>query len=345
MDRDVPPRVTYWTGIWRPGLEAISNEVDTLRRALAPAAPIVSFSNGQRTSFVPNDGVIRLSSSRRWLLRALAAAIERTGDVTHAWGSVGDWHFPGALGRRPFVFTAVLPGTTLPVERYARVSRFVAESEPLAGQLRDAGVPADRVSIVYPGVDLDAFTPAPPLDGRSRVLFASSPSRVSEFEARGIPLLVEIARACPDIDVVLLWREWGDADAASARLAELRPPSNLHRESRGARTMADVFRSAHIVACLFGDGFGKSCPNSVIEGLACGRPALVSEHCGIADLVMHANAGFAVPRTIEAAVDGIGRLQSSWSVCGNAARTLAESHFDVRRYVQAYREIYRTLSR
>ena len=34
MGRRMPPRVTYWTGTWDPRQEAISKEVELLRREL-----------------------------------------------------------------------------------------------------------------------------------------------------------------------------------------------------------------------------------------------------------------------------------------------------------------------
>lgn len=336
--------MTYWTGIWRPGQEAISNEVATLRRALAPRAPVVSFSQGQRSWLWPSDRTIRLSGQRTWLLRALAATVERTGDVTHAWGAVDDWFFPSMLGRRPVVYTVALPGAPFAVEHYARISLFVAESDALVAELGAAGIPADRIRLVYPGVDLAVFHPAPAPATRFRLLFASSPSDVDEFRARGIHLLVEIARACPDIDVVLLWREWGDEAAAARAFRALDAPPNLVRESRGARTMAEIYRSAHAVACLYADGFGKSCPNSVVEGLACGRPALVSEHCGIANLVADSEAGFSTPLAAAAAVDALRRLHANWTHHSTCARALAERELDVDGFVARYREIYSNLA-
>lgn len=339
----MPPRITYWTGIWRPGLEAISNELATIRSALAPGAPIVSFSHGQRTSILPVDGAIRLSGRQTWTLRALAALLERRGQVTHAWGAIDDWHLLRSLGRRPLVFSAVLPGPAHAAAHYQHVSLFAAETDALAGALIDAGVPPARVRTVFPGIDLQEFSPAPPPEGRFRLLFASAPAHVEEFDARGIPLLASVARACPDIDVVLLWRNWGRSSAAAAALAPLHAP-NLILEQRGDRSLADVFRSAHAVAFLVRAGFGKSCPNSVVEGLACGRPALVSEHCGLAERIDGAGAGVVVARDLDDAVRGVRAVQQRWTAMSAAARGLAEALFDVRRFVATYLEIYNTVA-
>lgn len=336
--------VTYWTGLWRPGLEALSNEVSCVRSALAPDAPVISFSGGQRSRLTLDDRVVMLSARRRLVLRGLAAVVEPRGALTHAWGAIDDWHFLRNLGRRPLIFTVAFGGPLRDLPHYAPVSRFMVESTGLAQRLQQAGVEASRIRVVYPGVDLETFSPgpAPPGDARFRIVFASAPAHVTEFADRGIPRLVELARACPDIDVALLWREWGDGGAATRAFAALAPPANVRLETRGGRTMTDVYRGAHAVACLYAEGFGKTTPNSVVEGLACGRPVLVSPACGIADVVTQMGAGHAV-RTLDEAVAAVRALQADWHGASARARAAAQRHFDVRQFLSAYRAAYADL--
>lgn len=340
MDRDVPPRVTYWTGTWRPEMEAISSEVALLRSSLSPQSLVVSFSSGQRSAWLPGDRTLRLSVRHWAVLRAVAPFIERAGDITHAWGAIDNWHFLRLLGRRPLVFSVVLPGRAKSLREYAHVSLFVVESEPLAAELRRAGVASDRVRVVYPGVDLSEFSVRPLPEGRFRLLFASSPSDVREFSDRGIPLLVEVARARPAIDVVLLWRQWGDTSAAMEALAALSLPSNVLVEDLAGRTMPEVFASAHAAVSLYRAGFGKSCPNALVESLACGRPVLVSEHCGIADLVTSARAGVATAGSKDAVLSALDAMHENYSALSAGARRLAEKAFDRRTFVSGYAAAY-----
>jgi glycosyltransferase involved in cell wall biosynthesis len=341
MDRHVPPRVTYWTGIWEPAREAISREVDLLRRMNGEAAPVVSFSPGQRSALRRRQGVIRLSGKRWIALRALAALTEKAGDVTHVVGPMNAWHLLRAVGRRPIVFTVVVPGPVLGPELFGKVRIFVAETEPLAASLRGAGVPADRVRVIYPGVDLDRFTPAPPPPGRFRVVFASSPANADDFARRGIPLLVEAARACPEVDVVLLWRQWGDRTAADRALAALHPPANLIVEHKDVADMSAAFQAAHATIWMAEAGHGKACPNSVVEGLACGRPAIVSPTCGIAGVIRDSGAGLAPdpePAAVAAALRALTREPDQWRA---RARSLAEQHFSLASFSSAYQALYR----
>jgi glycosyltransferase involved in cell wall biosynthesis len=337
----MPPRVTYWTGTWNPTREAISKEVQTLRRAVQPTAPVVSFSSGQRSSISVRDRVVRLAGARWLAFRGIAALVEPLGDVTHAFGAMSAWHFLKALGRRPLLLTVALPGPALEQALYDKVAFFAVESECLADDLRRAGIGAERIRVIYPGVNLEEYRPATRTTrDRFHVLFASSPSDVNEFQARGIPLLVEVARLCPEIDVTLLWRSWGDQQAAQRAFANLTPPQNIRIDTRRGRDMASVYRDADAVACLYETGFGKSCPNSIIEALACGVPALVSATCGIAGLVARDGAGLATTRDPAAVAEAVRTLRSEHARFSTAARGLAERHFDIRQFVGAYAGLY-----
>jgi glycosyltransferase involved in cell wall biosynthesis len=346
VDRHVSPRLTYWTGVWEPSREAVSREVVALR-AVGRTRAVVSFSRGQRSALSLRSRVIRLSGARWGALRALAQIVERTGDVTHMFGALDAWHFLRCLGRRPLVFTVAIEGSggLLPDRRlYDRVRVFVAESEALREALVAGGIPPARIRLVHPGVDLEAFAPRPAPAGRFRLLFASTPSDPAEFEARGIPLLVELARALPSIDVICAWRQWGDTAGANRALAALAPPLNFRVEPGDCRDMAGLYARAHATACLFAPGAGKSAPNSIIEGLACGRPALVSHSCGISRLLARRGAGVAAPRCLRDLVDGVRTLQSEYAAYAGRARALAEAAFALDGFRRAYAGIYDALS-
>jgi glycosyltransferase involved in cell wall biosynthesis len=344
MGSDLPPRVTYWTGIWSPNREALTNEVQMLRGALAPRAPVVSFSSGQRSGLSLRDYVIRLSGTRWVLLRAAAAALERTGQVTHVFGEIDAWHLLRGVGRRPVLFTVTIPGRPLGLPHYKNVALFAAETKGLAQALEAAGVSSSRISIIPPGVDLDRFQPASPPSGRFRVLFASSPASSAELETRGIPLLMEAARLCPDVDFLLVWRRWGDRAKTDNALAALRPPSNVIVEHRDFSDMAAVYQGVHATILMSRDGFGKACPNSIVEGLACGRPAVVSDGCHIADVIASGEAGMAVPRHPRAVAEAIERLKRDGESRRRAARALAEARFSKVTFLAAYKAAYERLA-
>src|SRR5262249_47411199 len=152
-------------------------------------------------------------------------------------------------GRRPTLFTVAIEGPALEPDLYRGVAAFAAETRRLADALVAGGVSAARVEIVYPGVDLARFRPAPRAPHPARALFASPPASPSDFERRGIPLMVDAARRCPEVDVVLLWRRWGQVDTCIRALRAMGAPPNLHVEIRDVADMAALFQT--VDATLF----------------------------------------------------------------------------------------------
>jgi glycosyltransferase involved in cell wall biosynthesis len=167
---------------------------------------------------------------------------------------------------------------------------------------------------------------------------------VADFERRGIPLIIEAARGCPDVEFVLLWRRWGDVDRSTSAFDALCPPGNVRLDIRDVADMSAVYAGVHATIFVPADGHGKSCPNSVVEGLACGKPALLDQACGIARLVERSGAGVALGERTPAAVsDAVRRLQREYPAFSSQARALAELTFSEAQFVAHYRELYADL--
>jgi glycosyltransferase involved in cell wall biosynthesis len=334
--------VTYWTGTWDPQKEAISKEIDHLRVGDRRRALVVAFSAHHPLRFRPRERVITFGH-RHWpVLRSLAPLFERVGDVTHIFGGAESWHLMRSIGRRPVVFTAVVharPGERLPHSQFARV---VVEADALIDEWVARGVPRAKITVVHPGIDLEHY----PFmlrrrEERLRLLFASSPSEPSEIEARGIPLLIELARARPDIEIVVPWRRWGDVDGVWAVIDNLRPPTNFHVRHERDADMRRYFAEADATVVCFRAGAGKALPNFVLEGLATGRPCLATRESGLAPLLETSGAGVVCERSVAGLIAAVDALRASLDERAVRARELAETHFDLRAFVAAYERLYR----
>jgi glycosyltransferase involved in cell wall biosynthesis len=275
------------------------------------------------------------------MLRMTAAIVEPFGTVTHVFGGQGSWHLIRALGRRPIVLTAVVAGTTghhLPHVEFARV---VVESELSIDEWTRAGIPRERIGIIRPGVDLDRFQPARSRPkGRLTLLFASTPARTEEIEPRGIGLLIELARQRPDVDILVPWRQWGDVQAARRALDARRPPPNFIVQHGDVPDMRDCYARADATIVCFEPGAGKTCPNFVVEGLACGLPCISTTEVALAPLLERSGAGVVVDRKPACLAQAVDRLRAGLTVCRERARHLAETEFDARRFLAAYEELY-----
>ncbi len=339
------PSVTYWTGTWDPRKEAISKEIQELRQGERRRAPVVAFSPAHTSALRPAERVLLLSHRRWLLLRAAARAIEPMGQVTHVFGGRGSWHLLRSLGRRPILLTAVVPAEPTAVLPHLRLAHVVVETDDAVDEWRQTGIDASRIEVVRPGIDLSWHTvaSAPPAD-RPALLFASTPADPAELDVRGFPLLVELARARPDLDVIVPWRQWGDLDAARGAIAGFRPPSNLIVQHEDVPDMRARFARAHATVLPFAPGAGKACPNFVVEGLAAGRPCVASRESGVAALLDAGGAGLAVERSVHAFAAAVDRVMGDWAGFSSRARALAERAFDVRRFRARYEALYREIA-
>ena len=322
----------------------MSNEVQLLRDLHGGRAPVVSFSSGQRSMVSIGERVIRLSAERWRCCAPSPPRSSRARAVTHVFGALDEWHLLRAVGRRPVVFTVALPGRAIDPAMSRKVTAFAAETEPLAEALVRGGVPASQVSVVYPGVDLSYFS----RNLRLRPIAFASSLRVVQPTRLNSPARHPVSRRArarrPDVDIVLLWRSWGDRRAATAAFAALSPPSNVIIESRAGRSMPEAYRSAHATICCYEEGFGKSCPNSIVESAACGRPVIVNTTSGVASLVERTGAGVVVPRTVGAAAEAVDRLRDDYASYAARARALAVDTFDVDTFRARYCELYARLA-
>jgi len=337
----MPARVTYWTGTWDPAKEANSKEINALRVESRARAPVVSFAPAQQFRFVRRDRVLMLPG-RLWpVLRALAMVVEPRGDVTHIFGGQFSWHLFRALGRRPLLLTAVASSSRGEPLPHTNIVRVVIETEASRDEWLDAGVPPERIQLIRPGIDLNWFRPTSrePQD-RFSLLFASTPSDPAEIEPRGIPLLIELARLRPDIDIVVPWRQWGNIDAARRALTALRPPVNFLITYGDSQDMREHHSRVHATIVCFARGIGKACPHFVIEGFASGRPCITTSDGGLSDVVARAGAGVVAERDARSLAESTDRLRRDWSRYAANARTLAEQQFDIRQFRASYEQIY-----
>jgi glycosyltransferase involved in cell wall biosynthesis len=285
-------------------------------------------------------------SAKRWLaLRAISAIVEPRGDVTHIFGGRDSWHFLQCLGRRPILLTAVVSGSGVSPSMATHIARVAVETESGIDEWLRVGLSRDRIEVVRPGIDLDWFRPSTAsLPARFTLLFASTPSDPAEIESRGIPLLAELARARSDIDILIPWRLWGDINRAQERVAALRPSSNLKIHFGNVQDMRAHYAGAHATIVCFEAGAGKSCPNFVLEGLACGRPCVSTVDGGLAAELLRAKAGVVVPRDVTALSEAVDQLRLDWAGFSDGARLLAESSFDVALSRARYDQLYNQLA-
>jgi glycosyltransferase involved in cell wall biosynthesis len=153
----------------------------------------------------------------------------------------------------------------------------------------ERGVPADKVRVIHPAVDLDHFRPVPQPDAAFRVM------AVASIDLRkGIRYLLQafVDARLPNAELLLVG---GTGDRWSRRMLE----GYQRRDPRIRVAQLDVMRApleqsygaaTVVVHPALEDGYGLVIP----QALACGRPVIASRGAGASELIEDGVTGFVV---------------------------------------------------
>jgi glycosyltransferase involved in cell wall biosynthesis len=165
-------------------------------------------------------------------------------------------------------------------------SALVAWSRLAADSLvADYGVPASRVRVIPPGVDLELFRPSsgprPRSDGLVRILFVGG-----DFARKGGPDLLAALRAVPEAELdIVTGGEIGQVPA------DVR--CRVHRGLRpGDEALLDLYRRADVFAL---PSHGDCLPQVLAEAAASGLPLVATAVGAIPEVVRDGRNGFLVP--------------------------------------------------
>lgn len=156
----------------------------------------------------------------------------------------------------------------------------------------------------------------------------------------------QICRTHPDVRFVIV----GDAKGSNTGyLEELR--SYIHREHLHTKVLltgwrTDVKQIMHglDILVLASTTFPEGLPNSIIEAMVLGKPAVATNIPGPPEIIEHDVTGFIVPPgDVEAMVDKVTRLLDDAELArkmGERGRKRAEELFDVRKVVKKMQDMY-----
>lgn len=221
-----------------------------------------------------------------------------------------------------------------------RRAGFHVISESTRDDLMARGIPSDRITVIHPGVDSDAFAPDPNLDRSDppAFLYVGRLRRYKRVDL-AIEALALARRARPDLTLDIAGT--GDDRPRLARqvarlgLVEAVRFHGFVSEAEKLRllrtTWANLFPSPK-------EGWGIT----VMEAAACGTPSLASDSPGLRDSVVDGQTGYLVPhgdaaalaqRLLEFAADrrlvdrlGLAARRHAEAHSWNAAATATEAH-------------------
>ena len=221
---------------------------------------------------------------------------------------------------------AVVWGSELPIPWVYKNAGFHAISESTRDDLVRRGVPPERVVVIHPGVDSQAYRPDPttPRAERPTFLYLGRLKRYKgvEFAIRAV---TAARRTRPDITLDICGQ--GDDRPRLERLAA------EHRVSDAVRFLGYVseeekrrllHRAWAVVFPSPKEGWGIT----NVEAAACGTPALASDSPGLRESVQNGVTGYLVPHgDVPALADRMVAMAADASLVerlGRAARRFAE---------------------
>ncbi|WP_407940207.1 glycosyltransferase [Nakamurella leprariae] len=248
---------------------------------------------------------------------------------------------------------------TSPAERIAletelgrAVDTVVATCTDEVAELVAMGVPADRVTVVPCGVDVDHFSPGAGARGEPGRLRLLSVGRL--VERKGVDTVLRALVELPDCELLVaggpeIASLGRDPEAVRLRFvaAELGVADRVRMLGRvGHDDMPGLLRSADVVvATPWYEPFGIV----PIEAAACGRPVVGSAVGGLLDTVLPGRTGLLVPprdpAALAAAVRELAADPDRRAAMGRAARERAVRQYSWASVARATEAVYREVRR
>jgi len=236
-----------------------------------------------------------------------------------------------------------------------RADHVIAVSRSTANDiLRFTGLPEERLSVIYSGIDHDLFRPVRPADARRHLHeqygldkpFLLYVSRIEHPAKNHVRLIEAFERFKLENDsghqLVLAGADWHGAQAVKARAAASPVREDILFPGFVPADALPLFYSGcdlMVFPSLF-EGFGFP----ILEALACGAPVICSDTSSMTELASDLISTFD-PLSTDAIFEGLERALSAGKDAERKRRGMEHAHgFDWRKTAGQVMEVYRSLT-
>jgi glycosyltransferase involved in cell wall biosynthesis len=197
----------------------------------------------------------------------------------------------------------------------------------------------NNVQVIFPGTDLKGFNYSKPENENFKLLFASAPLRMHSFEHNGVNLITNAFTDLKNIELVCLWR-----GKYLMEMEELIKKTNNQKKIHiinKVMNMKEELNKVHATILPYtGTDECKTCPNSLVESLAAGKPVLTTDIIPFSNLVLKEKCGVVIKPTKEAFIEGIRDLRENYEKYQEKCIPAAKKYFSKERFVKEYNTIY-----
>ena len=333
-----------------PEIEAVSKEVFQLARHF-PQSLLFGVSPHYRFRFSFCERYVGFHPTFDPMLRLLIPLVERYADINHVYGEPCPWIFYKTVKRRPLILTIASEKGAGNMEFFERCHTIIVQTETYRRKLLSWGIEENKVELLYPGVELSRFSTISQrkkLQGKPTLLFATAPRSVEEMEGRGVNLLLETAKENADIHYRFLYRPWRTGYTSlepTQTYIERHALTNVTLTNHIVRHMPDVFKESHFVVIPYtSPEGGKECPNSLVEGLVCGLPALISSASPFSYFIEQYRCGVVFDPTPSGLVAAVEQGARHYHELSTNAINASRQHFSQEDVYKKLSDIYRKVA-
>jgi len=346
MDGYMQKRIGYFVNNFEPDREALSKETQTLFNHFAKmesydvfihnisSRPHIKYSKSHVSYY---DKFLPLGFFyTRYLQNRL--------HIIHIFGSLTGRIYLNILNKHPLIITnsSAIDKTRIAdcKKKWGKIDKVVVECEQQKKEIEEYGIPSKNISLIYPGVNLTKYNFKEP-EGAFKILFASSPISLDQegIRKRGVNLILQAAKICPEIQFILLWR--GKHYKQLKTKLENIALNNVSVINKIVPNMNEYYDKVHCAIVPATDKNDcKPCPLSIVECLSSGKPVIVSRLVGISELVQRENCGLIFKPNLEDLLDKISTIKINYYIFQKHARAIAEKYFSKENYVKRYEELY-----
>ena len=344
-------RIIYWnTSCLEPEIEAISKEVFQLAQHFT-SSWLFGINPHYRFRCSIRDRYIGFHPIFDPFLRLLIPVLEQYADINHVYGEPCPWIFSKTLKRKPVILTIASEKGEPQLDFLQQCRKIIVQTDTYRQQLLAWGVEKAKVELIYPGIDLKRFSPMKQvvtLPANPTLLFATAPRSVEEMEGRGVNVLLEAARDNADIHYRLLYRPWRTGYTSlqpTEQYIEEHQLKNVTLTNGVVPNMVEVYQQCQFVVIPYtsSDG-GKECPNSLVEGLGCGLPALISSVAPFAYFIEQQKCGVVFDPTPTGLISAVEQGLRCYGELSKNAIQASRNHFSQENVYQQLDHIYRKVS-
>ena len=229
---------------------------------------------------------------------------------------------------------------------------FLVRSKAMRDDVVTLGCPADKVKVLYGGIDTEEFRFRNRSESRSTRLRILMCGRLIEKKgfAYGIKAFARLLKKHADTELRIVGggplRLKLELLAKILRLGESvsicgeKEPKDIPREMWNAQIFLAPSATSR-------SGDKEGIPNVIKEAMATGLPVISTRHAGIPELVIDGKTGFLVSeKDTDRLVDRLEYLithPETWDDLGRQGQKVVEEKFNISKQVQKLERIYQTL--